>query len=113
MEVRELLADLNTNVAVVKTDVKAGNLANKDAHERFDKALITHTTKLETLDQSIRGNGGPGLNERMNVVEKDKDERDHLKRTIIISTIIAVVGAIVTVAVAFITNMHVVQGATP
>ncbi len=113
MEVRELLADLNTSVAVIQADVKAGNLANHEAHERFAESLTTHTIKLETLDNSIRGNGGAGLNERMNVVEKDKDERDHLKRTIFVATIIAVVGAIITVVVAVITNIQTVQGATP
>ncbi len=69
MEVRELLADLNTNVGKVQSDTSAIRAQNDEAHKRFSESLERHTAKLTLLDNSIRGNGGAGLNERMNRAE--------------------------------------------
>ncbi len=106
MEVSELLADLNTNVAVVQADVKAMLAANEKAHTHFAEAIKTHSEALMLLDQSIRGNGGAGLKERMNVLEQDKDARGRWKWTIIIATITAVAAATVTLVLTVITNVH-------
>ena len=109
----ELLADLNTNVATVQSDVSSMLAANTEAHTRFAETLKDHSEQLKTLDKSIRGNGKAGLSERMNRADKFMANFGKMGWAVIIATIFAVVGATVTVIVAFVTNMQTIQGATP
>ena len=109
----ELLADLNTNVATVQSDVSSMLAANTEAHTRFAETLKEHHDALRLLDGSIRGNSKAGLNERMNRADKFMANFGKMGWAVIIATIFAVVGATVTVIVALVTNVQTIQGATP
>ena len=51
--------------------------------------------KLETMDNWIRGNGSPGLNQRVHDLELDKQARD-AKKSLWIAGFLAIIGTLAT-----------------
>lgn len=103
MDMQALVADLNTNVATLTTEVKAWRSSNDEAHTRFAETLKDHGEQLKTLDNSIRGDGGAGLNERMNRAERFMGSANKLKWLFVGGTITVIGTGIVTLIVAFVT----------